>query len=207
MVVRAFPLLVVRFHLDPLSSEIVRRSTPLPPFLSPHARYTFRTKLVDKSGRSRGEVLLWNEDLGCLDPMRGGNSLSCEGLDILNRVFGSIVEELTNDLDSLVVGDVDSGFRATGFPMQILSTQAVSERVEKMLCDTYMRDQSRDDGRCKGDTQCDRIQCHDVTVGGRDVARVRVPPVWGVYQEPEPRSGGPRLSLRGEDNQCSGKNV
>lgn len=121
MIIRAFPLMVVRLHLNPLSSEISRRSTPLPPFLSPHARYIFGTELVDKSGRSRGEVLLWNEDLGCLYPIRGGNSLSRERLEILDGVFGSIDEELANDLDCLVVGDVDGWFRATGFPMQILS--------------------------------------------------------------------------------------
>jgi hypothetical protein len=77
--------------------------------------------LLDKSARSRREVLLWNDDLGCLHPMRGGDALSCECLDILDGVFGSIVEELANDLDCLIVGDVDGGFRATGFPMQILS--------------------------------------------------------------------------------------
>jgi hypothetical protein len=127
MAIRAFPLMVVRLHLNPLASEIFRRSTPLPPFLSPHSRYTFGTKLLDKSGRSGGEVLFWNEDLGCLYPMRGGDSLSCERLEVLDSVSGSIDEELTNDLDCLVVGDVDGWFRATRFPMQILSTQAVSE--------------------------------------------------------------------------------
>lgn len=126
MVVGVFPLLVIRLHLDPLSSEIPRRSTPLPPLLSPHTRCTFATKLLDKSGRSRSEVLLRNDDLGCLHPMRGRNPLGCERLDILDSVFGSIVEELANDLDCLVVGDMDGGFLAMGFPMQILSNQAVS---------------------------------------------------------------------------------
>lgn len=156
MIVGASPLVVVRLHLDPLSSEILGRSTPLPPFVTPHTRYTFGPKLLDKSSRRRREVILRNDDLGCLHPMRGGNSLSRERLDILHGVFGSIVKELTNNLDCLVIGDVDRGFRAMGFPMQIV------------------RDQGRDNGRGKGDAQCDCIQCHDATVGRWGVATLGV---------------------------------
>jgi hypothetical protein len=174
MIVGASPLVVVRLHLDPLSSEILGRSTPLPPFVTPHTRYTFGPKLLDKSSRRRREVILRNDDLGCLHPMRGGNSLSRERLDILHGVFGSIVKELTNNLDCLVIGDVDRGFRAMGFPMQILSTLTVSGQWRRCCGDTHVRDQGRDNGRGKGDAQCDCIQCHDATVGRWGVATLGV---------------------------------
>ena len=52
--------------------------------------------------------------------MRARDRLAGERLDVFDRVFRSIIEELADDLYSLIVGDMDGRFVMARFAMQVL---------------------------------------------------------------------------------------
>lgn len=95
-------------------------TAPLPPRLSTDSSYSALPQLrIDPVG-GLGEILCWDDVFLDLDPMRCGNLLSGERLDIFDSMTGSMLEESTNDVQPFVVGNMCSWFLVTRFPVEIL---------------------------------------------------------------------------------------
>lgn len=119
-----FPLIVVAMHLDPLCAQssilIPRRATPLPPLFTPHTCNTIRTQLFGDCGSCRIQKFVGNGDSFDLHPVRSGDALGRELLDILDGAPGAQGDEFADDGDAFIVGQMDGGFALAVFPMQVL---------------------------------------------------------------------------------------
>lgn len=75
-------------------------------------------------------------------PVRTGYRLAGKCLEILHWMFRRIEQELANDLDAFVVGDVDGGFVVKRFAMQVLQDgQQISKTSLGVgFCTTHMSD-------------------------------------------------------------------
>lgn len=103
------PLVIISFHFHPFSLEVARRSAPLPPLLPADAGYPFWAQLINDSSCREGKMLGGNSDGLRPHPVRRRNSLRGEGLEILDGVFGAVGQEIANQVDSLIVGEIGGG--------------------------------------------------------------------------------------------------
>lgn len=108
-------------------------TAPLPPRLSADSNYSALLQLrIDTVGGLR-EILCWDDVFLGLDPMRRGNPLSSECLDVFDGVAGGMFEEGTNDVQSFVVGYMCSWLLVTRFPIEVLCGSAIAETYEAEL--------------------------------------------------------------------------
>ena len=61
-------------------------------------------------------------------PQRRGDPLAGEALDVLDGVFGGVVEELADQAQALVVGDVRGGFLAQGRAVEVVREVGFDDR-------------------------------------------------------------------------------
>jgi hypothetical protein len=95
-------------------------ATPLPPRLSTDSSYPALPQLRIDAVGGLGEILCRDDVFLDLDPMRCGNFLSSERLDIFDGMAGSMFEESTNDVQPFVVGYMCSWLLVTRFAVEIL---------------------------------------------------------------------------------------
>lgn len=121
-----FPLIVIAVHLNPLRlqfSILIPRAAPLPPLLTPNTCNAIRTQLFGNCGSRRVQELVGNCDPFDLHPVRSGDALGSELLDILDGALGAEGDEFADDGDAFIVGQMDGGLALAVFPMQVLVCQ------------------------------------------------------------------------------------
>lgn len=122
-----FSLIVVAVHLNPLRLQISilipGRAAPLPPLLTSNTCNTIRTQLFGDRGSCRVQKFVGNCDSFDLHPVRSGDALGSELLDVLDRALGTEGDEFADDGDAFIVGQMDGGLALAVFPMQVLVCQ------------------------------------------------------------------------------------
>ena len=100
-----FPLRIVRPHLDPLRVQCTIVSSPLPPFAAANFVQTVVSQLNSESISCPAYCVLWYCDFVHPNPTWGRYPLGGKVLNIFDSVKGSVVEELTDEVQPLVVRD------------------------------------------------------------------------------------------------------
>lgn len=117
---RRFSLCMIPLHLDPFGLECASVSPPLPPFLASNLVNAVVSKLSNDRVRSLEDACLGHSNFVDLDPARTWHPLRRESLNVFDCVMGSIVEELANEIDALMVGDVGGRLLAKGLSINVL---------------------------------------------------------------------------------------
>lgn len=85
---------------------------PLPPLLSAYSGHAVRTELRFDYVCGSCEMRFSDRDFLSLDPSRRRHPLRSESLDIIDSMGGSVLEELANQMETFVVGEVCCRFTA-----------------------------------------------------------------------------------------------
>lgn len=117
---RAFPLLIVRPHLDPFSFEVAPFSAPLPPFAATDLINTLMTQLSDYCIGSIVDCFLGNCDFFYPAPGRVGHPLRGKGLNVFDGMIGGVYEKAADEVKTLMVRNVCCGLLAQGFAIEVL---------------------------------------------------------------------------------------
>lgn len=99
---------VVSSHFDPFCFELRMFSTPLPPLFPTNVIDSFMTELGYDCVRSFREAFARNRDIVDFDPSRMWDPLGGESLELFHGMVGGIIEELTYEVKTFVIGDVCS---------------------------------------------------------------------------------------------------
>jgi hypothetical protein len=119
-IVSSAPLLEIRPHLNPLGLQIAARPPPLPPRLSPHHFNPMGPQLGPYRIRGGREMFPRDGDMVQLHPVRTGNPLRGEALDVFHCVVRRVEQEFPDQVKTLVVRDVRRGFQGVALAIEIL---------------------------------------------------------------------------------------
>ena len=111
---------VIRSKLDPVGLQWGLDTAPLPPCRSTHSFDTCRSKLFPNVRGSGVDVVSRYWNVFCAYPVWCGNPLTGERLDIFDCVVGAVDEELANEVEANVVGDVCCGFLLKWLAIEVL---------------------------------------------------------------------------------------
>jgi hypothetical protein len=118
-------LLVITSHLNPFRLHLTPRPPPLPPCLAPDSLNAMRAQLLLYRFCGFRDVLVGNRDLVKLDPSRMRNPLRSEALDLFDGMVRRVEEELADQMDTFVVGDVRRGLLRETFAIEVLGRRTV----------------------------------------------------------------------------------
>lgn len=119
------PLVCIRAHLDPLSLQRALWSSPVPPFPPANLTDAIRPQLSLNQLCCSAEVLVGYGDAFQLDPLWVRDPLRCESLDLFDGVMGGILEERSNQVQSLVVREMRGRLL-----LQVLFVEVLQGRLE-----------------------------------------------------------------------------
>lgn len=108
-------LVVIIPHLNPLSSQILSGPAPLPPLLPTNSLYPLRPELRNQRFRGGFEVRVGDAGRLSPHPVRTGDPLAGEFLEVFNGLFRREDEKFAHDVDAFIIGDVDGGGVVEGF--------------------------------------------------------------------------------------------
>jgi hypothetical protein len=120
--IRASSGMVIALHLNPFRLQVPHGPTPLPPRLSSDAHDPSVPELRIDALCRVGEVFVRDSFFIDLDPVRGGDLLGREGLNILDRMVGDMLEERADNIEPFVVRYMRGGLVATWLTVQVLCT-------------------------------------------------------------------------------------
>ena len=98
-----YSLGMMRPHLDPFRFQRLVVPAPLPPFAATNFVNAVMAQLSSESIGCFGNDFVWYFDFIYLDPVGIGYPLGGETLNIFDCVEGGIVEELPDEVQSLMV--------------------------------------------------------------------------------------------------------
>ena len=112
---------VVRSHLDPFCLQLAIVPSPLPPKLASDVIDTLMSELSYEEIGGFCDLNVWDFHVFRFDPSRARNPLGCESLYFFNGMMGSVGEELANEAQSFVVGNVRCGFLLPRLAIEVLN--------------------------------------------------------------------------------------
>ena len=127
----SFPLFIITAHLNPISPERGAWSAPLPPRLSSEQLDSFRAELLSQSKSCLFDCGLRDGQVLGSDPGGRGYPLRGESLDILDGMMRGIDEELANEMQRDVVGNVGSGLLLALLAIKVLDGSAAETRCSE----------------------------------------------------------------------------
>jgi len=111
---------IIRPQLNPVRLQWCLDTAPLPPRWATYSLNACRSKLFLNVRGSSVDVVSRYRNIFCAYPVWCRHPLTGEGLNIFDCVVGAVDEELADEVEADVVGDVGGGLLMEGFAVEVL---------------------------------------------------------------------------------------
>ena len=118
-----FALVVVGLHLDPFGLQGFPGFAPLPPIAAANLPDAIGTKLLLEKGSGLVELLTGDFDFLDANPLRMGNPLRGESLEIFDGVMRCEGQKRPDQVQAFIVGEMCGRSLSQGFTVEILGSR------------------------------------------------------------------------------------